>query len=82
MRSELTFGSPGAEWAAIINDMVEGEREDEEGAVTGRVHLEGHVPLVQPNCLTLFSQRRLQQLTTYLGYEGYTDFTHTYSILQ
>lgn len=56
MRSALTFGSPGAERAAVINNMVEGEREDEEGAVTRRVHLEGHISLVQPNCLTLFSQ--------------------------
>lgn len=67
--SALTFGSPRTEWAAVINDMVEGERKNEERAVTGGVHLESHIPLVQPNCFTLFSQRCLQQLTSYLEYK-------------
>lgn len=50
-----TFGSPGPHWAVVINHVVESEGHDEEGAVTGCVHLEGYIPLVQTHCLTLFS---------------------------
>ena len=54
--------------------MVEGEGQDEEGAVAGHVHLEGHVPLVQTHRLPLLGQGRLEQLPAHLGpdsqYEG------------
>lgn len=62
-----TLGSPGSEWAAVVYDVVEGEGEDEEGAVAGRVHLEGNVPLVQTHRLPLLSMRCLQQLPRHLG---------------
>lgn len=61
-----TFGSPGPQWAVVIYHVVESEGQDEEGAVTGRVHLEGYISLIQTHRLTLFSQRRLQKLTCYL----------------
>lgn len=63
---KLTLGCPGAQRAAVVNDVVEGERQDEEGAVAGRVHLEGDVPLVQTNRLTFFGERRLQKFTSHL----------------
>lgn len=65
-----TFGCPGSEWAAVIDDVIEGEGEDEERAVAGCVHLEGHVSLVQTNCLSLLGQRGLQQLTGHLRVPG------------
>lgn len=46
--------------------MVEGEGQDEEGAVAGSVHLEGHVPLVQTNRLAFLGQRRLEQFPSHL----------------
>lgn len=61
-----TFGSPGPQWTVVIYYVVESEGKDEEGAVTGRVHLEGYISLIQTHRLTLFSQRRLQKLTCYL----------------
>lgn len=66
LRLGSTFGCPGSQGAAVINDVVEGQRDDQEGAVAGRVHLEGHVALVQPNCLALLGQRRLEQLSRHL----------------
>lgn len=81
MRSALTLGSQRAERAVVINDMVEGERENEERAVSGGVHLKSHIPLVQPNCLTLFCQRCLQQLPSYLEYNEYTEFTFSRSLI-
>lgn len=63
---KLTLGCPGAQGAAVVNDVVEGERQDEEGAVAGRVHLEGDVPLVQTNRLTFFGEGRLQEFTSHL----------------
>lgn len=62
-----TFRSPGSEGAVVINDVVEGEGDDEEGAVTGRVHLERYVPLVQSHRLALLCQGRLKQLPRHLG---------------
>lgn len=62
-----TFSSPGAERAVAVYDVVEGERDDEEGAVAGRVHLKGHVALVQPHGLALLGQGRLKQLPRHLG---------------
>lgn len=47
--------------------MVERQRDDEEGAVAGRVHLEGHVALVQPHRLALLGHGRLEQLPRHLG---------------
>ncbi len=47
--------------------MVESQGDDEEGAVAGRVHLERHIPLVQPHRLTLLRQGRLKQLPRHLG---------------
>ena len=64
--SNLTLGSPGPQRAAVVDGVVEGEREDEEGAVTGGVHLERHVPLVQTHRLPLLGERRLKQLTRHL----------------
>lgn len=55
-----TFRCPGSERAVAINDVVECQRDDEEGAVAGRVHLEGHVALVQSYCLALLCQGRLK----------------------
>lgn len=63
---KLTFGCPGSQGAAVIDEVVEGEGQDEEGAVTGRVHLEGHIPLVQTNRLTFLGQRRLEQFSSHL----------------
>ena len=63
----MTFGSPGSEGASVVYDVVEGEGDDEEGAVAGRVHLEGHVPLVQTNRLAFLGQRRLEQFSCHLG---------------
>lgn len=47
--------------------MVERQRDDEEGAVAGRVHLERHVALVQPHRLALLGHGRLKQLPRHLG---------------
>lgn len=62
-----TFSCPGPEGAAVIQDVVERQRDDEKGAVAGRVHLEGHVALVQPHRLTLLGHGRLKQLPRHLG---------------
>lgn len=62
-----TFSCPGPEGAVVINDVVEGQGDDEEGAVTGRVHLERHVALIQAHRLTLLCQGRLKQLPCHLG---------------
>jgi hypothetical protein len=61
-----TFAGPGAQGAGVVDDVVEGERDDEEGAVAGRVHLEGDVLLVQTHRLPLLGERRLKQLTRHL----------------
>lgn len=42
----LTFSRPGSQGAVVIDEVVESEWQDEEGAVTRHVHLEGHIPLV------------------------------------
>lgn len=47
--------------------MVERQRDDEKGAVAGRVHLERHVALVQPHRLALLGHGRLKQLARHLG---------------
>lgn len=52
----VTFGSPSSERATVVNNVVEGEGDDEERAVTGRVNLERHIPLVQSHRLTLLCQ--------------------------
>lgn len=57
---KLTLGCPGSQGAAVIDEVVEGEGQDEEGAVTGRVHLERHIPLVQTNRLPLLGQGSLE----------------------
>ena len=62
----MTFGSPGSEGASVVYDVVEGEGDDEEGAVAGRVHLERHVPLVQSHSLPFLGQGGLEQLPCYL----------------
>lgn len=62
-----TLGGPGPERAVVVYDVVKCEGEDEEGAVAGRVHLEGNVPLVQTHRLPLLSMRCLQQLPRHLG---------------
>lgn len=62
-----TFCCPVSEGAVLINDVVEGQGDDEEGAVTGRVHLERHIALVQLHCLSLLCQGRLKQLPRHLG---------------
>lgn len=49
----FTFGCPGPEGAVVVDDVVEGQGDDEEGAVAGRVHLERHVALVQSHRLAL-----------------------------
>lgn len=41
-----TFRCPGSQGAVVIKDVVESQRDDEKGAVAGRVHLEGHVALI------------------------------------
>ncbi len=64
---KLTLGCPGSQGATVIDEVVEGEGQDEEGTVTGRVHLEGHIPLVQTNCLPFLGQRRLEQFSSHLG---------------
>lgn len=43
---QSTFCCPGSEGAVVINDVVESQWDDEEGAVAGRVHLERHIALV------------------------------------
>lgn len=63
----FTFSCPGSERAAVVDDVVEGEGDDEEGAVAGRVHLERHISLVQPHRLPLLCQGRLEQLPRHLG---------------
>lgn len=62
-----TLRCPGSEGAVLVDDVVERQGYDEEGAVAGCVHLEGHVALVQPHRFTLFGQRRLKQLPRHLG---------------
>lgn len=64
---QYTFCCPVSEGAVVINDVVEGEGDDEEGAVTGRVHLERDIALVQPHSLSLLCQGRLKQLPRHLG---------------
>lgn len=64
---KLTLGCPGSQRAVVIDEVVEGEGQDEEGAVTGRVHLEGHVPLVQTHRLAFLGQRRLEEFSCHLG---------------
>lgn len=51
--SICTLVGPSAQRALLVDDVVEGEREDEEGALAGRVHAEGHVLLVQTHRLAL-----------------------------
>lgn len=63
----FTFGCPGPEGAVVVDDVVEGQGDDEEGAVAGRVHLERHVALVQSHRLALLCQGRLKQLPRHLG---------------
>lgn len=62
-----TFCCPCPEGAVVIDDVVESQGDDEERAVTGSVHLEGHVALLQPHCLALFGHGRLKQLPRHLG---------------
>lgn len=62
----LTLRCPGSQGAVFINEVVEGEGQDEEGAVTGCVHLEGHTPLVKANCLAFLGQRRLEKFSSHL----------------
>lgn len=67
MSCDLTLCCPGSEGAVFIDDVVEGQRYDEEGTVAGRVHLERHVTLVQSHSFTLFCQGCLKQLPRHLG---------------
>lgn len=62
----LTLRCPGSQGAVFINEVIESEGQDEEGAVTGCVHLEGHIPLVKANCLAFLGQRRLEKFSTHL----------------
>lgn len=54
-----TLCCPVSQGAVVVNDVVEGQGDDEEGAVAGRVHLKRHIALVQPHRLALLGQRRL-----------------------
>lgn len=54
--SKLTLGSPSSQRAVVIDDVAKGQGQDEEGAVAGSVHLEGHVPLIQTNRLSFLRQ--------------------------
>lgn len=63
---QSTFCCPGTEGAAVINDVVESQWDDEEGAVAGRVHLERHIALVQSYRLALLCQGCLKQLPRHL----------------
>lgn len=65
--SLFTFCCPGPERAAVIDDVVESQGDDEEGTVAGRVHLERHVALVQSHRLALLRQGCLKQLPRHLG---------------
>lgn len=62
-----TFCCPGPEGAVVIDDVVESQGDDEEGAVAGCVHLERHIALVQSHRLALLCQGRLKQLPRHLG---------------
>lgn len=62
-----TFCCPGPEGAVVVDEVVESQGDDEEGAVAGSVHLERHVALVQPHRLALLRQGRLEQLPRHLG---------------
>lgn len=64
--STLTLSCPGSKGAVVIDEVVESERQDEEGAIAGRVHLKGDVPLVQTNRLTFLGQRCLQEFSSHL----------------
>lgn len=70
--TKLTLGGPGSQGAVVVNDVVEGERKDEEGAFAGGVHLEGHVPLVHTNCFTFLCQGRLQEFPCHLNETAHT----------
>lgn len=60
---KLTFGCPGSQGAVVIDEMVESEGQDEEGAVAGGVHLEGNIGLVETNRLAFLGQRCLEQFS-------------------
>lgn len=63
----LTFSRPGSQGAVVIDEVIESEGQDEEGAVTRHVHLEGHIPLVQAHSLTFLGQRGLEKFSSHLG---------------
>ena len=65
--NSFTFCCPGPKWAAVIDDVVESQGDDEEGTVTGCVHLERYVALVQSHRLALLRQGCLKQLPRHLG---------------
>lgn len=64
--TKLTLGCPSSQGTVVINDMVEGKGQDEEGAVTGSVHLKGNISLIQTNRLPFLGQRRLEQFSSHL----------------
>lgn len=67
IRARLTFICPCSEGAVVVDDVDEGEGQDEEGAVAGGVHAEGHVPLIQTDRLPGFGQRRLEEFPRHLA---------------
>lgn len=64
--AKLTLGCPSSQGTVVIDDMVEGKGQDEEGAVTGSVHLKGDISLIQTNRLPFLGQRRLEQFSSHL----------------
>lgn len=63
----LTLGCPGSQGTVFIDEVVEGEGQDEERTFTGCVHLKGYISLVKANCLAFLGQRRLEQFSGHLG---------------
>lgn len=63
---------PGAQRAGVVDHVVEGEGEDEEGAVAGGVHTKGNISLVQTHRLALFGQGGLQQFSSHLAADEQT----------
>lgn len=64
--TKLTLSCPGSQRTAVIDDMVEGKGQDEEGAVTGSVHLKGNISLIQTNRLPFLGQGCLEQFSSHL----------------
>lgn len=61
-----TLVGPASQRTLVVDGVVEGEGEDEEGALAGRVHAEGHILLVQTHRLSLLRHTRLEKLPCHL----------------